>query len=338
MSRLGSFDPMSTFELRPIDVSDEGAVSNLLALRQAVETHDRSVEVTTRADLDELFEQPSFDPAQDQVVVQGQGGGLLGWAHASHRPSDQGQSRVLLAGGVLAEHRRQGIGRALLTWAEQRGRQLLKDRADHVAGWLLVDANEWQNDRRQLHMRMGFEEARWFVVMKRPLDTVEAAAVPQGISIVPWTSEHTATVREVNGAAFADHWGSAPLDQATWDHLIDAALRRLDLSFVALDGDRIVAYSLNDAFPESDPAGERMAWIGSLGTLREYRGRGIAGSLLQHSHAAFAAAGFTHAILDVDADSPSNAGAIYTSHGYEPIHRTLVSSKVLPAQVAGKPA
>ena len=50
--------------------------------------------------------------------------------------------------------------------------------------------------------------------------------------------------------------------------------------------------------------------------LRPWRGRGVAKSLLGATAAAFAREGLDFAALDVDAENPSGALALYEGQGY----------------------
>lgn len=89
-------------------------------------------------------------------------------------------------------------------------------------------------------------------------------------------------------------------------------------SFIALDdNDRVVAYSLNHRTPADDEfIGRRDGWIDNLGTLPEWRGRGIASALIVRSLHAFDAAGLTHASIGVDGDSLTGAVRLYKSLGF----------------------
>ena len=303
-------------------------LDELVELIRIVELHDGVPSPMGRSELEEFFGWSQFDPALDLRVIR-ERGALVGWAHLSHWPSEVIRERIRVFGGVHPEARGRGLGSQLLRWAEERARDRLSSRNPDLEWWLLADAHEWQDDRRRLLRRHGFAEARWFIDMKRTLDELPAPVAPEGIAIVAWRPEHSAAVREVNAAAFADHWGSTPMEADHWAEMLQEQCVRLDLSFVALDGDRVVGYAMNETFPDSDPEDERIAWVGTLGTLRDFRRRGIAGSLLQHAHRRFAETGFTHAMLGVDADSPTGAASIYERHGYRPVHRTVVGLKVL---------
>lgn len=319
---------MAPTPLTPLDKDEVEALHQLIA---DIEKSDEAPHTTALVEVQEWFDDMHFNPKDDLRVVRDDGR-LIAWAACRHRPAGVRHERAHLVGGVRAEHRGQGIGRKLLQWSQNRAHGRLAGADPTLPQLHLVDAFESQDADRRLQARMGFEECRWFIDMKRPLGNEPEPQPPEGIEIVPWQDEHTAAVRLVSGTAFEDHWGSTPYDEATWNQAITGHGIRLDLSFVALDGDQIVAYSLNEVFPESDAPNERIAWVGSLGTLREYRKRGIASSLLAYSHARFAAEGFTHAMLDVDAESQSDAGALYMRNGYEAVYREVLSQKAYPAK------
>ena len=66
----------------------------------------------------------------------------------------------------------------------------------------------------------------------------------------------------------------------------------------------------------------RTAHIGSLGVLREFRGRGLAKLLLQRAFAGYAERGLRGVQLGVDSTSPTGANHLYESVGMRP-HRVI---------------
>ncbi len=130
----------------------------------------------------------------------------------------------------------------------------------------------------------------------------------------------------VNDAAFADHWGSTPITPDRWHQEVRGFGARLDLSFVAVDdatGD-IVSYCLNKRFEADDAVnGRKDGWIDQLGTLAQWRGRGLASQLIVASLHAFAADGLTHASIGVDSESPTGAARLYRRLGFEPVQRAI---------------
>jgi ribosomal protein S18 acetylase RimI-like enzyme len=128
----------------------------------------------------------------------------------------------------------------------------------------------------------------------------------------------------VRNESFADHWGSTPTDPEAWEHALATAGNRLDLSFLALDGDRVVGVCRNGHFPDDEAVtGRRDGWILQVGVVRSHRKRGIASALIAASHAAFRDAGMTHAALGVDSENPTGAYQLYERLGYRPMRRSI---------------
>jgi mycothiol synthase len=87
---------------------------------------------------------------------------------------------------------------------------------------------------------------------------------------------------------------------------------------------RVIMVSELEAYPEDDErTGRREAWIENLGTVGPWRGRGLASGLLAWSMRAFAAAGFSHAMIAVDSDNPTGAARLYRSLGFECERRSV---------------
>jgi ribosomal protein S18 acetylase RimI-like enzyme len=108
--------------------------------------------------------------------------------------------------------------------------------------------------------------------------------------------------------AFRDHWDHEPVSfERFLEQEVDEGFDP-SLWFLALDGDDVVGVLSGIAHTDR-------AWVGELGVLRSHRGRGIATALLRSSFAAFARRGFRRVRLNVDADSPTGAVALYERVG-----------------------
>lgn len=124
--------------------------------------------------------------------------------------------------------------------------------------------------------------------------------------------------------AFGDHWGSTPTGAGAWASWLNEQAVRLDLSFVAVAEGRPMGYSVNLHYSADEQlTARRDGWIGSLGVLRPWRRRGVATALIERSLHAFAAAGFTHAMIGVDSANPSGAAGLYRKLGFEPWVRSV---------------
>jgi ribosomal protein S18 acetylase RimI-like enzyme len=113
---------------------------------------------------------------------------------------------------------------------------------------------------------------------------------------------------------------------ASYQHRLEGQGVAIDLSFLALCDGQVVGLSLNAHYPEDEELlGRRDGWVESLGVVKEWRRKGVATALLKASFNAFVDAGFTHAVLGVDTESPTDALKLYTGLGFEPTHRSITS-------------
>lgn len=306
--------------MRPGDVPDVVAMINRSDAADGVPMVRRAEELVAELAADGV----SYDDDVRLAVVDGR---IVGWAHTLLLPSRVRELRCYVFGEVDPAYRRRGVGSMLLAWATQRARQQLLGLDADLPRYLRADGYEFQTDRDELIRGAGFAPVRWFEELLRPLsDLPEVPAVP-GVRLADWPAEQADDdVLAVRDASFADHWGSTPVSPQAWQHHVRGFGARPDLSLVARDAaGRIVGFCLNHRYEEDDELlGRRDGWISALGVLRGHRGRGIASALIAASLARFAGAGLTHAMISVDGDSPTGAGRLYRSLGFQRQQATVV--------------
>jgi mycothiol synthase len=142
--------------------------------------------------------------------------------------------------------------------------------------------------------------------------------VPEGVVVRRVRADDEADLREVFrvvDTSFEDHFGHAP--GRTYEKWIAQINKRADRDFTLwwvaeIDG-RMVAALLGWRMPHADH--QWIGHVGTLGTLREARGRGIGTCLLRTAFGEFVNRGFPLATLGVDAANPSGAVRLYESAG-----------------------
>lgn len=293
--------------------------TDLSALCALINTANRADDIPQVLDLAELTE--DLDDAGDLTVdVQLAiiGSELVGYVRTLHFPSDELWERCYLIGAVDPQHRGRGIGHDLMTWATNRGTDLLRSSTNDLPKYLRVEVSEHGAVARHLFHRFGFREVRQFEELLRPLTELPPVNDLDGVRIVSWPDDRDTEILEVKNVAFADHWGSTPTPAHKWNTWVRGVGGYPEQSFIALDEtDRVVAYSLNQRYAADDELlGRRDGWIDNLGTLPEWRCRGLASALIVRSLHAFAAAGLTHASIGVDSDSLTGAVRLYKSLGF----------------------
>ena len=313
---------MGDFQLRSAGAEDLAAVA---ALVRRAEAHDGVPRVLADEELVQDLGAPHVQLDADTRVAL-RAGEAVGWAYVWNPPARERLDRAELFGEVAPEHRDTGVGRALLGWSVARARERLAARAHDLPRFIRVDAYDWLEDRHRLYGRFGFDAVRFRDELVRPLGDLPTVPVPGGVTVVSWPDDRDHEIREARNAAFADHWGSTVVGAEQWHDFVRGHGARPDLSAVALDEatGRVIGLCANQAYPEDEAVtGRRDAWIAVLGTVPAARGRGVASALIAWSLGAFAGAGFSHAVLEVDTENPTGAARLYRGLGFEPLHRSI---------------
>ncbi len=105
-----------------------------------------------------------------------------------------------------------------------------------------------------------------------------------------------------------------------FDHLVGSPDMKPELSWVAEvdDGPGAAAgFCLCEIKEdENEQTGRSEGWIALLGTIREWRGKGLGRSLLIRGLQSLKDAGLHTALLGVDSASPTGANRLYESAGF----------------------
>jgi mycothiol synthase len=170
-------------------------------------------------------------------------------------------------------------------------------------------------DRAGELVALGFSHERTFFRMARPVDPDEQfAAPPAGIRIRPGgdTEDDRRVAHQILETAFADHFNhhARTFDEWWTDQRGHAGVDLAHWRLAELDGVPVGACTVTDRYLEHNDG-----YVGSLGVLREGRGRGVAKALLAEAFAFYRDAGRSRVLLHVDADSPTGATRLYESVG-----------------------
>ena len=128
-------------------------------------------------------------------------------------PSERSLERAYVCGDVDPEARGRGAGWALMGWGVARAAERLRSRDHDLPRCIRVEAFDWMEANHRLYGHFGFTPVRWFEELVRPLVDPPAVQVADGVVLRPWPADQDEVLRAVRNAAFADHWGSAPVDR-----------------------------------------------------------------------------------------------------------------------------
>lgn len=297
----------------PITPADAEAWSDLL---RAIADDDALAWKPTPAELrEELTPNSTFDPARQTWAVWHEGRMV---AHASVRvrrePTFDGSNVVYVNGGVHPHWRGQGLGSELIDRAQRVGASLAHAAMPGVSPVFRAFSSAAAPSAAELLAGLGYEPARYWFDMSHDL----SGTFSEDPRTRPVRPEDSEALRQAHNDAFSTHWGSGPVPAEMWAQLQSSATLRPDLSRIVVEGEQILAYTVVSAAVPGE------AYLNLVGVRGVAQGRGLGRVVLTSALAAIQADGsFVRASLDVDADNPSGAGALYSSAGFVNSGRTV---------------
>jgi len=202
-------------------------------------------------------------------------------------------------GLVRPASRRRGFGTRLLELAESRSRERGVSRLE-------ADALGADRAAEALFRSRGYEPVHRYLELSLELTEPPGRFEPAGIRIEPFRVEDARVFHRTIDDAFADNWDfvSTPFEQWYEQRVVNDDM---SYSFLAREGDAVAGAIRCDA----DRRG--VGWVGALGVLPEWRGRGVGRALLLRAFREFWDRGQPNVGLGVASD---NAGAL---HLYESV-------------------
>lgn len=312
--------------------SDIPEMWNLLQVVNRVDDNDHSHSI---GDLEREFDDPWSNPARDGRIIRTLMGKLAAFARIFVNPQPEHENVAVLWCEVEPEAREDGLEQECVEWMEERARE----RLDEVATTPEVRAlprvirtfvPETARDAVILYERNGYRSVRAFFKMERNLhDPIPAKTLPDGLVLRTYSEDIDEPMRQAMNESFRDHWGHQDITAQEWHPFImDSSDVRRDLTLVVMDGDEVAALCINQVRQlENERLNIQRGWVGTLGTRRAYRHRGIASFLLAESMRRFRAEGFDSIGLGVDAENLTGALALYEGLGFKPIKTRLVLEK-----------
>ncbi len=283
---------------RPVTDADLDAVVRL------VDDADRALDLEPdpiRDFLTWIWHLPATDLDRDTRLIFS-GSDLACIAQGMWDPDEGGPLDGMIR--VHPEHTGQGLGSWSLAWAES----LASQRGSAGVRMMAVDIDA---PAHALLSSRGYVRVRSFWTMGKELTRdEEAGPTPAGVTIRAFeTGRDERTLHEVHESSFADHWGFRPVPYETFaGQMYEPGDWDPALAFLAEVDGRTVGHIVGLSF-------EGHGFIGVIGVIPGYRGRGIAKALLRRAFSGLAARGLPEVRLGVDAQNPTGAVGLYESVG-----------------------
>lgn len=223
----------------------------------------------------------------------------------------------------------------VLRWADRVGRDVIGERGLTSTRLDATTAAE-DSEAQGWLTAAGYRMARTWRQMERPVDPAEGHTDDSqpGLRVRPVASHHDGmpvaddlrTVHQLLEESFVDHFNSYRESLAeflqrqrespghTWDHWW--------LAEVEIDGRWLPGGALIGSVLPENADGFEGSYVEYLGVDARARGRGVAKALLTTIIADAAARGRDRVTLEVDANSPTRADALYESMGWRTVSDT----------------
>ena len=299
-------DVPAGYELRVPTPDDLDAVADVFI---AEDPGDAGQIVLDADFLRDEWSRAGFDLATDAWVVADPAGVIVGYVQAMLE-----EPNVECWGTLHPQHRGRGIDSLLLNRVEERASELMAGlpsprfrfviNAGDRAAEALLQARGLRLVRHFWHMQIDFA------------GPFEPGPAPEGIEITGIEpANDLPAVHAVLDEAFADHWDNHPEPFDRWaEEYTSVARYDPTLWLLATEGGQPVGALTGSV------QGDR-GWVGDLGVLAPWRGRGIGAALLRRSFATFSRRGLRRVVLSVDAENPTGATALYERVGMRVVKR-----------------
>ena len=281
--------------------------------------------------LRDQFNTPGLDPSRQVIVAEAtddksaRSGRLLGYGRVFPRGDKTGIERVYdVSMRVDPDAGDTGLAQAI---AEEV--IAIAHRHESLPGQTRVGKVRVRSYIYEKHtslteawQQVGLREVRQAWTMRRPL----GAPIPYPPNVTGVTlrtyrypEDNERALRALN-SSFADYFDSKPISSDTWEREMASPSVRHDLSWLAeAEGgaEELAGFCICILDEGENALGGRLeGWVEGIGTVREWRGRGVGKSLLLHALHSFKDAGMEVMLADVDAQGPSPATRLFESAGF----------------------
>ena len=326
---------MDTYRLRAYSPSDAQAVVEVL---NAASTKTVGFPRAVIDAVGNIWSHRYVPFTSEKIVAVNDRDEIIGYAYFT---SNDNNIVAETGGAVHPEYWNQGIGTALLQWAEERARDKSRLAPADVRTVLQASPYETETAVISLLKDQGYSPIRkWVHLVLELAEPPVVPSLPSGLLLREMDLENDwDIVGPAMDEAFTDHWGYIPAeflesentenieeaDEATPEGPTDDSYSNAPgYCFIVLEGATVAGGVLcNAKLVERSDTGR----VGSIFVRPAYRRRGIAQTLMLRAFDAFWKNGFRRVITDTDANSFTDSTKLYKGLGMKPYRSEFTFEK-----------
>lgn len=293
----------------------------MVEIMNATAKADRLEYNETVDDVARLFARlANCNPREDMIFAEVDGRPIA-YGRVFWRDEIAGLRLYTSLGFIDPDFRRHGLGRAMLAWNQARLAEIARTHDPEIEKAYNAYAVDTSPGGVALLESSGYEMARRFAEVIRPIDPPPSSApMPGGLRIVPAEPAHYPAVWAARAESHADHWGFTPPTAGDYERWLHERRLQPHLWKVAWDGDEVAGAVLNHVDVQRNAwSGKERGYTQDVFVRRPWRRRGLARALLTESILMFRTMGMEETLLGVDTTNPSGAHHLYADVGYRPV-------------------
>lgn len=269
------------------------------------------------------------DPYQDMIFAE-IAGAVIGYSRGWWW-DEPATGRIYEFVGFLAPTwRRQGIGRVMLWWIENRLRDIAATHPTDQAKFFQASASQFQEGTTLMLERADYQPIRHFYQMVRSsLDDIPDLPLPEGLEVRPALPEHYRPIWASVDDTSQDEWGYTKSTEEDYQAWLTNPLFQPHLWQIAWDlaTQRVAGHVLTFIDQaQNEKFNRKRGYTEGIGVDRAWRRRGLARALIARSLQAQKAEGMSESALTPDSE---NLGAtrLYESCGFRVVRRDTIYRK-----------
>lgn len=267
--------------------------------------------------LEKIWQFPGFNLEEDARVIVDEEDNILGYTAVWNDTKPHVQNFIIQR--LEPEYIGSEVEEQLTDWAETKARENISKAPEDAEVFIGFTINSKIEKKLNAMKARGYEEKRYFWRMGIDLDQdLTTPSFPEGISVETHEKrQNLPDIVQCDRESFKDHWGytESPFEEELeeWKHwLTTEPYYDPRYWFLACSEGEVVGLGL---CMNGMTISEDIGYIDSVCVKKEFRKRGIAAAMLQHSFIELKKAGRKKAYLHVDASSLTGATRLYESVG-----------------------